>query len=399
MFPKLPRCLIGLGVFSFVIMSLFSVGSSAGTAGQEFLSGGRSYERSMAIHKRFYQPHWNHPAPTGIISSGGQNCGGTCNLILSVFPVESCHIPPTTIEIEISTHPSLLPYSMSVTAPDGELVYVNTNGQGFETFQAPTLGSYTVTITNASGCTVVCSFNLSPCVTLTQEQWGDSNSSIQDQGVPQVIDELLATGPLSVGIPGRSLTFPLSSSSTCLIQRLPITVLETTTSGHAKGKLVIEPLPFSGDAIVDPISCDISPRAERLFLNALLGQQVALSLNGSYAVIKHGGLDGSLLSATLCNVMVTQTIGRDGLLGTEDDQIKTVRIPPSVTKALARLDLPANVAGLIELADRALGGDSNLGGASLKDIYNAVESINGAFDGDGGFVIKCKRDDPNQRIQ
>jgi hypothetical protein len=99
-----------------------------------------------------------------------------------------------------------------------------------------------------------------------------------------------------------------------------------------------------------------------------------------------------------CNTFATQRAlpGPDGLLGTDDDildqgpdltpgtgdePILDFTFPVSVINALSALDLPLSVEGLLTLANRALGGATNLGGSSLSDINDAVETINIAFDG------------------
>jgi hypothetical protein len=127
-----------------------------------------------------------------------------------------------------------------------------------------------------------------------------------------------------------------------------------------------------------------------------LGQTIALSLNVR--------LDTDLLSFELCNQFTTQKAlpgpdgfcgteddvkdpGLDGILGTLDDPIATFTIPQSVLTALSNLGLPNTVAGLLELANRALAGQAT-GGASLPDINWAVDAINRGFD-KCRFLISC----------
>ncbi len=97
------------------------------------------------------------------------------------------------------------------------------------------------------------------------------------------------------------------------------------------------------------------------------------------------------------------------LLGTQDDPKTTVSIPISVINAIASGStleqlgkftigsessaeiIPAGTVGrLIMLANFALAGETNLGGASLADITAALNAVNSAFDG-CRVVVSCDK--------
>ena len=224
---------------------------------------------------------------------------------------------------------------------------------------------------------------------LTQGFYGNAGGTFNGQGTLALIQSLICpASDLVVGKPGRSLTITCAAAS-CIIQRLPAGGTATT-------------LPNFGDEVLDPSpSCQTSPTAIPLnlkgrFLNVLLGQTIALSLNVR--------LDTDLGSFELCNQFQTQKAlpgpdgllgtaddvldpGLDGLLGTADDPIATFIIPVSVLTALSNLGLPNTVSGLLELANRALAGQAT-GGASIADINFAVDAINRGFD-KCRFVISC----------
>jgi hypothetical protein len=258
-------------------------------------------------------------------------------------------------------------------------------------------GLYTVIVTGANGCKDTCEARLRTEVcgeefcALTQGYYGNPGGIYcgTGQGTLALIQSLLCpSSDLVVGKPGRSLTIQCAAAS-CIITRLPAGGTTTT-------------LPATlGDAVLNPSTCQTSPTLLPLnikgrFLNVLLGQTIALSLNVR--------LDTDLLSFELCNQFTTQKAlpgpdgfcgteddvkdpGLDGILGTLDDPIATFTIPQSVLTALSNLGLPNTVAGLLELANRALAGQAT-GGASLPDINWAVDAINRGFD-KCRFLISC----------
>jgi hypothetical protein len=70
-----------------------------------------------------------------------------------------------------------------------------------------------------------------------------------------------------------------------------------------------------------------------------------------------------------------------------DTTFQVVEISQSVLNALSNLSLPNTVGGLLELANRALGGGAT-GGASLSEINGAVDAINVGFD-ECRYVVGC----------
>jgi hypothetical protein len=75
--------------------------------------------------------------------------------------------------------------------------------------------------------------------------------------------------------------------------------------------------------------------------------------------------------------------GPDGLFGTADDvpidgDFKTVTIPASVLTALGTLGLPITAGGVLELANRALAGQSTAG-ASKSDVSDAAAAVTEGF--------------------
>jgi hypothetical protein len=164
------------------------------------------------------------------------------------------------------------------------------------------------------------------------------------------------------------------------------------TIKQADTGLLIKRMPAGGTAAKNPAgnySLAAFPAVKNgRFNNVLLGQTVALSLNKR--------LCAKLPAFILCSEFKTQAVlpgadglygtaddaldpGPDNVLGTADDPVQTFTIPVSVLNALANLGLPNTVAGLLELANRALGGWST-GGASLSAINSAADAINRGFD-------------------
>ena len=228
---------------------------------------------------------------------------------------------------------------------------------------------------------------------LTQGAYG--NSGGKWNGIPRLdLIKSLLTVPgmpnvsrdLVIGKPGRSLRIPLTSAA-CIIRRLPAGgPADTLPTGY-------------GDQTLNPESCQTTPalpldRKNIKFRNVFIGQLITLSLNTR--------LDASLLSFTLTTnqfCTVGALPGPDGKIGTSDDLIdfKSVQfggsldshaIPMSVINTLmSDATLGNSVAGLLELANRAIAGQAT-GSASLGDIMTAVSAINEAFD-ECRFVVPC----------
>lgn len=269
-------------------------------------------------------------------------------------------------------------------------------------FKATVTGPYSITATDATGCKV-CAGTLKngfiSCGSLTQESFSNSSATLFGRSVPVLLDCFglglgqcgnITVEPKSftVGKTGssRSITFT-GAAGRCVIQRLPASGLPTALP------------PGFGNQAVNSSTCQ-TPTAIPLdvngkLTNALLGNTIALSLNTRF--------DMDLGSRPLCERIVTQRakglgntaagqglevleIGGDNIFGTGDDPIQIVTISTSVITVLNILGLPRTVNGLLELANRALAGDANLGGSSLTDINAALIAINKLFD-QTAFII------------
>jgi hypothetical protein len=199
---------------------------------------------------------------------------------------------------------------------------------------------------------------------------------------------------LVIGKTGRSLRIPLASAA-CIIRRLP-----------AGGPPDALPSGY-GNQTLDSESCQTTPalpldRKGIKFRNVFIGQVITLNLNAR--------LDPSLGTLILTNALTINQFctvgalpGPDNKIGTADDlpdfkgpdgiqfsgdEITSHTIPMSVVNTLlADPTLGNSVAGLIELANRALAGQST-GSASLGDIHLAVSAINEAFD-ECRFLVPC----------
>src|SRR5262249_41839635 len=121
-------------------------------------------------------------------------------------------------------------------------------------------------------------------------------------------------------------------------------------------------LPNIGDAVMSA-NCN-SPvlplNKQGRWSNILLAQTVTLSLNTRY---------DTTLGAVAINA--------SGHICTQGGGSHTV--PASVLTALTNLNIPRTIAGILELANRALAAQAT-GGASLSDISLAADAINESFD-------------------
>ncbi|MEO6710922.1 MAG: hypothetical protein ABIP42_15185 [Planctomycetota bacterium] len=243
-------------------------------------------------------------------------------------------------------------------------------------------GLYCVTASGQCGAMESCAtLTVNECggeefCTLTQGAYGNANGTFNGLSHLDLVNQLLATD-LVVGKPGRSLTIQAGNGA-CVVARLP------ANSGAAT-------LPAFGNALLDTNTCQTSPTALPLkngrFKNILLGQTITLALNTR--------LDVDLAGLGVCGTMVTQLMnaGPDGIHGTPDDQadpgldgifgtaddVTTVYISAHVIDSLATLGLPITVGGILELANRALAGQST-GTATLSEVSAAAEAINRGFD-------------------
>jgi hypothetical protein len=303
--------------------------------------------------------------------------------------------------MRISVFGGTPPYSFRAVDPNGNPVTVypagsDQSGNTFAVFLATTAGDYNVTVTDSVGCTVPCVGDLVPCCSLTQSEWGKKKPKFNGEKRPKTISgqfHFLGAGPLVVGSPGsRSVTFLDDSAALCILGSLP-----------SNGPPAALPVGF-GDRAVDPGTCQTLPPDSSLFENGLLGQTIALSLNVR--------LDPNLPSAVICSNMVTRSVvaasgsgfglllGVPGNLLDASDPGEISSIPVSVIAAIAQgssvelagkftsTEAPGTVARLLKLANLALAGESNLGGASIPDINTAAGSANNAFDG-CKFLMRC----------
>jgi hypothetical protein len=188
---------------------------------------------------------------------------------------------------------------------------------------------------NNGGCTPYC--------TLTQGAYGNAGGKFNGMGRLQLIQTLIGNTPLVIGKPGRSLTFS-SGDASCIILRLP-----------AGGPSATFPSTL-GDATMHPTSCQTSPTPLPIkndkFRNVFLGQLITLSLNAR--------LTPNLGALTLCANINGQIIAGP------------------VLSALTANGLPQTVAGLIELANRGIAGQSV--GVNVNQLSDACAAINQAFD-------------------
>jgi hypothetical protein len=214
-------------------------------------------------------------------------------------------------------------------------------------------GIWCVTVSNeCSTAQSCCRVSISDCggsyCTLTQGAYGNPNGQWNGMNRVQLITSLLASSPLVIGKPGRSLTIPSGAASAqCIIDRLP-------AGGRAAA------LPAFGDQVLDSSACNSNPpmptRSGR-YRNVLVGQTIALALNLR--------LDSTLGPLVLCTQMTT-TNG-------------TFAIDPTVIDAMVTYGGGHGATNLLNLANYALSG-GNTGSVSLPLICSAVDALNQAFD-------------------
>jgi hypothetical protein len=272
--------------------------------------------------------------------------------------------------------------------------------------------TYCVTVTGACGGSVQQCGTLDgiECFgggfsTLTQATFGDAASQYNGVNSPDLVEQLLTQGDLTVGVIGaNSLTLVQGGSdSQCVTTLLPV-------SG------VRDPLPDFGDENLEP-DCQTLPVPLPIlngkFENLLLGEVVTLSLNLKLANGMTSGngtptLQVALADQGVCRTMVSRKIlpGADGVMGTADDvadllgpdgdsatpdNLLTVTVAEAVLVALNDLGLPQTVGGLLELGNLALAGQST-SAATIDEISSAVDSVNLAFEGGREIVeIDCSQ--------
>jgi hypothetical protein len=262
------------------------------------------------------------------------------------FMVQVCNTGQATLSVALTGLPCAIP---SVTLAAGQC----TNVSCMVTVACPGT-NYTLTVvgtavattdvpcvldangraitTQPSTCRAVVECQLTFC-TFTQGFYGN------DKRAP-LINTLLGPpfGNLVLGKPGRSLTI-VQGDGLCVTTRMP--------SGGPAATLA------SGNNSFGAGCADGQNIKNGRWGNVLIGQTLALMLNVRFDT---NGLGDLALSANLCTA-----------------------VNPTILTALANLGLPQTVNGLIELANRGLGGQPT-GGASLTDLVGAAGSINEGFD-------------------
>jgi hypothetical protein len=225
--------------------------------------------------------------------------------------------------------------------------------------------TFRVTLLDEQGASQACDVTFScqmpnEYCTRSQGFFGNRGGKHYGMGTLVVLEGLITTDePLVVGVPGtRSLSFP-DGSEQCVIDRLP-----------AGGPSCA--LPDFGDQTIGE-DCDTDPTGmpikNRKFRNNLLGQVVTLTLNVRL------NWPADFAAVELCPAMTTLP-PLDGHGDTEE-----CTISEAVLDALADLGLRRTVGGLLELANRALAGESALGGVAHSEIGQAVAAINECFEG------------------
>lgn len=205
--------------------------------------------------------------------------------------------------------------------------------------------------------------------TLEDALWGNEHQSFNDVPIPALLDSLIPPGvPLTVGIPGRSVSFA-DGSEPCILAGLP--------AGGSYGALTGDFV----DAVVDTecvLPEGFPANRKGKFNSSLLGETIALSLNVR--------LDPDLASVEVTDLMLTvQALpGEDGLSGTADDSLcaecdtMTVRIPEDVLAAISdSMGVDPTVSALLDLANASLAGETY--GVAYKYVWKAVKNINRAF--------------------
>ena len=219
-------------------------------------------------------------------------------------------------------------------------------------------------------------------ITMGQGFWSSKNGKLNGIRSADLVKLLLinptnqTAAPIVIGKPGRSLTIPLNATD-WLEKRLPAVGAPNA-------------LPPFGDQVLNASTGQTSPslplNRQGRFENTLLGETIALSLN----LRLDPNISPFELSLRFCSQK--GLAGTDGLLGTDDDLLdidnekESFNINPAIFDALCDAHIPHTVAGLLELANRALAGQPLT--TDLREISGAIETVNRAFE-EARFCVEC----------
>jgi ribosomal protein S26 len=213
--------------------------------------------------------------------------------------------------------------------------------------------------------------------TLTQGAYGNANGTWCATGQTRIplLNTVLLTTPLTVGLPGHSFTVGIGKGA-CLVQYMP--------SGGPAAVLQSNDYYFGNNCNIIP--GNFSQIANGKFRNILLGQTITFALN---LRLDPNLLTGVKLPPTTLPYMYTiQADYVNGICLDGDDvemplaTPQAFYIPPSVITALQALYPLATdlyLPDLLALANMALAGQSTYG-ASLADITMALDAYNRGFD-------------------
>jgi hypothetical protein len=315
--------------------------------------------------------------------TNADGCSATCTRELTVNDLPVCEI--TGNDVICSTE------TTTFTATGGTS-YAWTGPGGFTANTASTgpinvAGTYTVTVTDANGCSSTCSRELTvnpcgePLCTYTQGAYGNKGGKDCDgeNKIPtaELIYNSITDGwgnSLVIGKPGNSVT-ATNADVNNIIKFLP-------GGGGSRAFTHLSDISISDIGSYGYLS-------KNRINNTLFAQTLTLGLNMGIS----GGIDGDLANFDLewGKWLVTADILECGKSDIKECQYQwnTLTMTWDVTyspyQAFDKISqalwdaLPTkDVAGLYELANRALAGQNV--GVSLSEIAGAVDMINNAFD-------------------
>jgi hypothetical protein len=285
-----------------------------------------------------------------VTTNGCSSGAGSTTVVINPLPdVVVSASGPTTFCLGGSV---TLTASASGTGP---FSYTWSNGATSQSITVGAAGSYSVTVTDANGCSkssdATTVITLQCACALTQGAFGSAGGAGTVSQVSTLIGSLLTAGlsPKSFSVN--------SGDAPCLVLRLP--------AGGTPAVLPTGPGIFTSGYSTCSVTTS-SMLKNGKFNNVLLGQTITLTLN----VRANAGLAG----IHLCPSMTTQHV--IGVYLDPNSIPTTFAMPSSVLTALGS---NATVGGLLNMANQALGGATGL--PPLSDINAAVNNINVGFDG------------------